>query len=481
MKILLFGTGEGYDLYKPFFSKHEVVALLDNDPKKIGQSKDGIPVMSPKDGVKKEYNAVFILSVEHLEEMRRQLLTLGVPIDRIFSYEQIRMRLGNTIAWQPLKVHCPQKQWPTFLENNPLRIAFVTCDLNQSGGAGLGILWVIGILKKRSPHCCINLVARKDGPLRDTYMKLGVPVIVDPNLYVATLDDIVWKDAYDLLFFSTIHFANVFLNGNVGGGPVVWWLHDADMIYRGHASEWLDKVPQGNVAVYAVANLAEKAFHRHCPSWTVKRLPYGVEDRFDGEKGKGLKRKLVFAVIGFVTERKGQAFFLQAIQLLPQTERAKCAFWIIGRNTEKYAKKLMSLYEDMDDVRFFGEVSENELHALYGDISVLVCPSLEDPMPGVCAEAMMYCHPCIVSDKTGTVEYITDGKDGLICKAGDVHDLATKMQWCIENISKIPLMGEAARRIYEMHFSMDCFERAVLSVINENLKRCPADEVFRSI
>lgn len=44
MRVLLFGTGEYYQGYKYFFSRVEIVALLDNDWRKQGAVLDGIMI-----------------------------------------------------------------------------------------------------------------------------------------------------------------------------------------------------------------------------------------------------------------------------------------------------------------------------------------------------------------------------------------------------------------------------------------------------
>lgn len=481
MKIILFGTGEGYELYKPWFSCHEIIALLDNDEKKIGTFRDGIPILSPKEVIKKNYDAVFVLSIDYSDEMREQLAMLGVPIEKIFSYEQIVHGLKKEILWQPLTLYCPDNAYSMLMHDNRLRIAFITFDLCLSGGAGLGFLWTITALERYREHCCVHLISRHDGPLRSAYLELGIPVMIDPNLYVKTLDDIAWKDDYDLLFFNTIHFANVFLR-NSSNMPMIWWIHDSNMIYRGHAVEWLDSVPQNNVSVYAVADLAEEAFRHRCPSWKVKHLSYGLVDRVDASKiQKYIEGKIVFAVIGYITERKAQDVFLRAIDLMPNEKRMACEFWIIGRDTSVFAKKLKKIAESMEDVHFWGEVSEEELHDLYQKVSVLVCPSLEDPMPGVCTEAMMYHHPCLVSDGTGTAQYITPKKDGLVCRVADAADLAEKLTWFVDNAEQIASMGEASRAIYDQHFTMESFEHSLFAVLDENLRGRFPDGFFQAI
>lgn len=470
MKLILFGTGKCYDFYKPYFANHNIVALLDNDKKKQGTFKDDIPILAPKEIKALEYDAVYIVSNDYCDEMYGQLVDLHVSENKIFSYEQIGMSLPS-IAKQPLTIYNSCDYYSSLLNKRVQHIALITFDLAISGGAGLGFLWTAAILHKYSDSYAVHLISRCDGALRDNYLKLGIPVIIDPNLYVETLADIEYKNCYDLMFFNTIHFANIFLKPS-DAVPTIWWIHDSNMIYNGHVVEYLNDVKQGNISVYAVADLAQEAFHCRCPNWHIKRLSYGVEDRYEPiDDLSPHSSGLIFAAIGWVSKRKAQDIFLQAIKLLPSSVRKRCLFWIIGNNQSDFAQKITRLADDIPEVTVFGEVSADTLHKLYRKISVLVCASREDPMPGVCVEAMMYYHPCIVSDNTGISGYITDEFDGLICRAGDAQSLKQKLIWFVDNAEKIPQMGHKARKIYERYFSFEQFENNLLDVIEKELQR----------
>lgn len=97
----------------------------------------------------------------------------------------------------------------------------------------------------------------------------------------------------------------------------------------------------------------------------------------------------------------------------------------------------------------------------------MVCPSREDPMPTVAAEAMSYGVPCIVLNVTGTAEYIKEKENGLIFESEDAEMLAHKITWCIENRGRLEQMGISARQVYEQYFAMSVFEKAVERIVEE--------------
>ena len=85
MKYLLFGTGDYYNRYKKWFEPEDVLALLDNAPEKQNTLLDGIPVLSPQEGIKLEYDAVIILSF-YVKSMKQQLVELGVEEEKIIHF-----------------------------------------------------------------------------------------------------------------------------------------------------------------------------------------------------------------------------------------------------------------------------------------------------------------------------------------------------------------------------------------------------------
>ena len=113
----------------------------------------------------------------------------------------------------------------------------------------------------------------------------------------------------------------------------------------------------------------------------------------------------------------------------------------------------------------FSEVGREEINDILKNADVMVCPSREDPMPTVAAEAMMHSVPCIVSDATGTAECITDGINGYIFKSGDIQNLSDRLACCIGQKENLKRTGQKARKLYEKYFSMEVFEKELLRLL----------------
>ncbi len=72
---------------------------------------------------------------------------------------------------------------------------------------------------------------------------------------------------------------------------------------------------------------------------------------------------------------------------------------------------------------------------------------------------------CIASDNTGTVHFITEKVNGLVCKARDVDSIEECMEWCLNNRDKLPEIGKNARKIYDENFSMEIQKRNIMKIV----------------
>ena len=211
------------------------------------------------------------------------------------------------------------------------------------------------------------------------------------------------------------------------------------------------------------------SFKERVLSWQIRELCYGIHDA--GELTKPMEDKFIFALVGSIQPRKGQDLLLDAFEELPEEYKKLCEIWLVGPATDtEYARAIRDRVEKMDSVKMLGAFANEELQKIYRDISVLVCPSLEDTMPIVCAEAMMHYKPCIVSSTVGTGMYIDDKENGLIFTSGDAVDLKNQMKWIIDNKSIIKDMGKRARGVYERKFSYDVFKENIFGMVKERLR-----------
>ena len=180
-----------------------------------------------------------------------------------------------------------------------------------------------------------------------------------------------------------------------------------------------------------------------------------------------MEYRMRFTTIGYIEWRKGQDILIDALERISPKIPDGSEFLLVGQDSSDMAQKLRKRIIEKPWIPMTGTVGRKELHRILDATDVLICPSREDPMPTVCAEAMMHRVPCLLSDAVGTAAYISDGVDGMIFKNGDIDELQEKILWCIENRNTIKKMGNKAYKVYETVFSVKAFEKNLLSYVKE--------------
>ena len=92
-----------------------------------------------------------------------------------------------------------------------------------------------------------------------------------------------------------------------------------------------------------------------------------------------------------------------------------------------------------------GRVSWSQMSDYYATADVMVSTALSEGFPNIILEAMAAGKAIVTSDINGITDYITDGKEGLIYKRGDVTGLKKALSYMLDNVKQREQMGKAAR------------------------------------
>lgn len=466
MKYLLFGTGDYYERYKKWFSSDEVVALLDNSELKQGTYIDCIQVLSPAQGVVLNYDAIIILSF-YVKAMKQQLVELGVEKERIYHFYDLHSLLKEKgeIVKRPIKYYGDAKAVMNKMQGHNKKILLLSQELTL-GGPSIALFHAAKTFKTQGYE--VVYASMIDGALKDKLLKNDIPVIVDENMQIATMKEIEWVKSFSLIICNTLNF-HVFLSERDSNIPIVWWLHDARFFYDGVNPEVMKKINPDNMKMVSVGPVPRKAIEEFLPDMPCEELLYGVADVEKKQECKSKDGKTRFITIGFLEDIKGQDLLVQAIEMLPEAIRSRTEFYVVGHNKTLFGEKVQKESAKFQEIEFLGSVERDKIHELLDLSDVLICPSRQDSMPTVAAEAMMHSVPCIVSDVTGTAAYIHNKEDGFIIESENVETLASEIEWCVKNRNKLPYMGQKARKIYEKVFSMNAFEERLLEIVDEML------------
>lgn len=465
MKFLIFGTGDYYERYKKWFRKEDIVALLDNSPNKQNTMIDEINVLSPEEGIKQSFDVIVILSF-YVKEMRLQLIGMGVSENKIYHFYDLHKLIDISEAGKPIQYYGNAKELIESDIKAEKKILLLSQDMTL-GGPAIALFHVAEVLVRNGYR--VVYASMLDGPLRNKLQSAGIPVIVDVNLQIETMKDADWTGAFSLIFCNTINY-HVFLSERDVSIPIVWWLHDSLFFYDGIDKNTLFGLDLTNLRVCSVGPVPEQAIRRFLPDLPVDRLLYGVTDTagYIDRMPKANSDKVSFVTIGYIEARKGQDILVQAIKTLSDEIRERAVFYLVGQNSSVMAQQLKAETASMPEIEMTGSVNRERIDEFLSEADVLICPSREDPMPTVAAEAMMHGVPCIVSDVTGTAAYIQDGTDGFVYACENVEELAAKIVWCVEHNAKLADIGRRSRKIYENHFLMEKFEKDLMRIFEQS-------------
>lgn len=120
--------------------------------------------------------------------------------------------------------------------------------------------------------------------------------------------------------------------------------------------------------------------------------------------------------------------------------------WSIGAFMREYVPA-----EVRGRVNFLGQCTREELQAQRREAAVTVACSRYETFGLTVTEAMSQGCPVIATNVGAVPEIVQDGRNGLLCRADDPHDLARKLQVMLDNPRRAAELGEQA--------AIDCVTR----------------------
>lgn len=141
--------------------------------------------------------------------------------------------------------------------------------------------------------------------------------------------------------------------------------------------------------------------------------------------------KNYFLYYGRVSEEKGLVDLIKAVEKLKkENSLGENRLRIVGKGPEEVVlKKLVSELGLGEEIKFEGFRRGRELTSLIEKTKFVVLPSVwYDNSPLVISEAQLLHKPVVISDAGGSKEMIIDKKTGVVFKAGDIIDLASKIK-----------------------------------------------------
>lgn len=450
IKALVFGAGRFYANRKEaLWERAEVTGFLDNAQALHGREIDGRRVFFPWEAAGLEWEYIVLMSVK-TDEMYRQLTGLGIPEERILVYQDLL-----------------QGELQVFGKREPegegrKRVLLVTTALDYTG-APLAALYAARALKQAGYETVLAAEGYDENLLREA-LGWGLTVYICPAIPHLGEEELRWMGEFDLFLVNTFPMMEAACR-LASLGPVLWWIHEPYEIYGPVMEKWENRRASQGLAdlpmrVCAVSEIPQRRFNSYFPGVIRELLPYGIPDEAVREGERKAEGPMVFALVGFVTQRKAQECFVRAAHALEEAYGKRAVFLLIGHMGEDgYSQEVQRLCGGHPQIKICGTYTREQMAGAYPSIDAVVCPSIEDPLPIVMTEAMMWGKALIVSEETGTRRYIKDQWNGLVCRAGDPASLYEKMEWVMEHREELGPMGRRARKTYEENFSMEAFSK----------------------
>jgi len=160
----------------------------------------------------------------------------------------------------------------------------------------------------------------------------------------------------------------------------------------------------------------------------------------------------VIAVIGRLSEEKGQRYLIEAVNKLRDMQE-HIQLWVIGDGILRGdLEKLAQSLNLNNIVHFLGQ--RTDVPALLGQIDLVVVPSLREGFPSVILESFAAGVPVIGTNVSGIKELIVSDESGWLVPAADVNLLAGTIHAAMLDTGKQEKFRHAGRRIAE-DFTID--------------------------
>lgn len=465
VKILIFGTGKYYQNRKHSFSDVEIQGFLDNSEKKIGMQLDGIRIYSPGQIQELDYDYICIMTLQYYRSVYSQLLECGVEKDRIVTYAQfidIKDQRGSVQLFYANRKNSA---------DNEGYILVLSHELSNTG-APMVLFQAVRILKKNGYN--VEVLSLRDGPLRQKYVDEEINVWIKETISDKDKVLVDWVNSFGLLFACTLVFGEFIRETkNIIKIPILWWLHESEEFYSIWWEQSDPRPVSSNIQIYNVSARALETYKKYFEIENGNILLYGgVNGKVEYATTELMKHdKLVFLVVGVIQPRKAQDIVIDAIQHLSNEERDRVEIWFAGAMTDtfhEYEQEFKLKTEREGIVKYFGEVEHEKCLELIQTADILLCPSRDDPLPVVVAEAMMYGKTCIVSDNTGYADYIEQYQNGIVCKA-NARGISDTIKWSLNNKQRLELIGENGKQLYKALFSNEAFETNLMEAVESTM------------
>ncbi len=238
-------------------------------------------------------------------------------------------------------------------------------------------------------------------------------------------------------------------------------------------------------SVYSNSLFTKKTMLEHNPSVPAERIfvaPLGVDNFWRAEISQQdlaplLNRfslvpdRFLMLSVGRIEPRKGVSQSIEAISRIPVDLRKRITYLVAGRTIEKdYAGTLAQMISASDaDIRMVGEVSKEELRALYHAADLFLHTATADRFRAegfglVLVEAAACGLPALATRVDAIPEVIRKGKSGVLVDDGDIDAIVCNITKFMTNPGILREMATSSK----LHADLFTWRRCAQTVVGNS-------------
>lgn len=175
----------------------------------------------------------------------------------------------------------------------------------------------------------------------------------------------------------------------------------------------------------------------------------------------------VIGIVGRLAEQKGHTFLLDAFKdVVAQFPSA--ILLVVGDGPLRQQLKEQACNLDIDrSILWLGSQPQEEVFRLYAIMNIFTMPSLFEGFGLTAAEAMAAGLPVVATRVDGLTEIVEEGTTGCLTPPGDSSELARLLVEFLTHPARANAMGEDGRNRVNQLFSLERFERSMITAYTE--------------
>lgn len=226
---------------------------------------------------------------------------------------------------------------------------------------------------------------------------------------------------------------------------------------------FLEKINLKHTPIIAVSNKIKDKIteYYHLPSDKIKVIPNGInlkdfnfsillEKKYwhqEISKKYELKKGIILLFVAHEFRRKGLKNLIQALSEIPRDD---IFLLVVGKDNPHYYKKFVLKQKIQNRVIFVGNVKN--ILPYYAGSDIFIFPTIQEPFGLAILEAMACGLVVITSKDAGAAELIIDQKEGILLDdPNDIEEIKNKLEYILNNPSKINFLGENAAQKAKMY------------------------------